>query len=135
MPSPNIYTNELFDSHAIVAHLRDGRVIAWSRRGYPATFGNDGECDDWQQRVPDLKYIEYVLEVEFDWGIPTSNKIDTSDGIQYKMMIYGEAGKRIMGNVVGMTLLGRATNLSGGTLQAKSFGTSVYVDVIAIGPP
>jgi hypothetical protein len=127
-------SDQLFDKHAIVAHLRDGRVIAWSQRGAPATFGDDGEYDSWLQRVPDLKYIEYVLDVEFDWGIPTSNKLDTSDGITYKMMIYGEAGKSLHGNVVGMTLLGRATNLSGGTLQAKSFGTSVYVDVIAIGP-
>lgn len=137
MPAPDIYDNELFTEHAIVATLRDGRVIAWSRRAAHADFGTDGECDDWVQRVPDLKYIEYVLEVEFDYGElgDTSDKLEESDDISYKMMIYEAVGKSILGNVVGMTLLGRATNLSGGTLQAISFGTSVYVDIIAIGPP
>jgi len=128
-------TDKLFDENARVATLRDGRVIAWSRYGAYVDFGADGEYDSWLQRVPDLRKIEYVLDVNIDWGIPTSDKTTTSDDITYKINIYGPAGKSIYGNVVGMTLLGRATNLEGGTLQAKTFGTSVYVDIIAIGPP
>jgi len=134
MPA-NIYTNELFTEHAIVAHLRDGRVIAWSKYAAPATFAEDGECDEWLQRVPDLKYIEYVLDVEFDYGIPKGTKTQTVGGQTWKMEIYEAVGKSILGNVVGMTLLGRKTWAHGGTLGVKAFGTSVYVDVIAIGPP
>lgn len=128
-------SDALFLTHKIIAITRIGRVIAHSRYGAYVDFGTDGEHDNWLQRLPDLKRIDEVLNVEFDWGIPTSDKVDTSNAIEYKMMIYGYAGKSYYGNVVGMTLLGRATNLSGGTLQAKSFGTSVYVDIIAIGPP
>lgn len=132
MPS---VTDELFDEHAIIAHLRDGRVVAWSEYGAHADFGTDGEYDSWLQRLPDLKYIEKVIDVEFDYGIPTSDKVHSSGGIDYKMNIYEGVGKSIFGNVVGMTLLGQATNLSGGTLTAVSFGTSVFVDIVAVGPP
>jgi len=134
MPA-DIYTNELFTKHAIVAHLRDGRVVAWSRYGAPATFADDGEFDEWLQRVPDLKYIEYVLDVEFDYGIPKGTHTQTLDQKTFKMEIYEAIGKSKLGNVVGMTLLGRATKCEGGTLLCQAFGTSVYVDIIAIGPP
>lgn len=128
-------TDPLFDTHAVVAVLRDGRVIAESEYAAYASFASDGECDVWLQRVPDLKYIEYVLEVQFDWGIPRGTKTQTISDLEYKMNVYGEAGKSILGNVVGMTLLGLATRLSGGTLTGAAYGTTVYAKVIAIGPP
>lgn len=127
---------ENFDEHAIVAHLRDGRVVAWSKLGKYVTFGTDREYDTWLQRVPDLKYIEYVLQVQFDWGLPTTaTKTTTVNGKAYKMMVYAGVGKSKYGNVVGMTLLGGAEALVGGTLTGVSTGTSVYCEIIAIGPP
>ena len=132
---PNIDSDALFDSHGIVAHLRDGRVMAWSRYDAYAAFGEDGECDVWLQRLPDLKYIERVIQVQFDYGIPKGDKTLTIDNLPCKLNIYEAVGKSILGNVVGMTLLGEALYVSGGTLTRKAFGTSVYVDVVAVGPP
>lgn len=124
-----------FDTHGIVAHLRDGRVIAWSELGRSITFDTDREYDSWFQRVPDLKQIEHVINVQFDWGMPRGAKTTIMSGKQYKIMVYGEAGKRLYGNVVGMTLLGGAENISGGTLLAAAVGTSVWAKIIAVGPP
>jgi hypothetical protein len=130
-PDPQTY--ELFDTHGVVGILKDGRIIAWSRYARGIDFGEDGEHDNWHQRLPDLKYIEKVIEVQFDYGL-SGSKV-AADGIEYKIHIWGEVGKSTFGNVVGMTLLGMALNLSGGTLTGKSFGTTVICDVVAIGPP
>lgn len=94
-----------FNYHDRVATLRDGRILAWSRRivGVVAP-GNIATLI----RFPDLKYVEYVLQVEVD-AVPC---VDVSLPI----------GKKITGNVVGMTLRTGA-------------GTTLTVDAIAIGPP
>lgn len=128
-------TYDNFDTNGIVAHLRDGRVVAWSELGKPVTFTSSSEYDSWLQRVPDLKYVEHVIEVQFDWGMPRGTKTTNIDGISHKIMVFGEAGKSYYGNVVGMTLLGRAENISGGTLTAAGVGTSVWTKIIAVGPP
>lgn len=135
MPLPDRDTNELFTAHAIVAHLRDGRVIAWSRRDYAVAFASDGECDDWLQRLPDLKYIERVIDVQWDYGMPKGTHTEVVSGQTFKMMVYEAIGKSIHGNVVGMTLLGREEWAHGGTLGVRGFGTSMFIDVVAIGPP
>jgi len=98
---------ELFDTAEVVATLRDGRIIAKATRSVvvPAR-GNV----NFVIRIPDLKYIETVLNVEF-----YSNP-DT----------YIESGymdKKISGNVVGMTIYGVAS------------GTTLTGEVVAIGPP
>lgn len=131
---------ENFDTHDIVTKLRSGKVMAYSRLGKYVDFASDGEYDTWLQRVPDLKEIDYVISVQFDWGIPTSIKQEDDAGEPlaggaWKLNVYEHAGKSILGNVVGMTLLGFATRISGNTLQAKTFGTSVYCEIIAVGPP
>lgn len=130
---------ENFQTHGIVAHLRDGRVVAWSIREYPVTFSvtspHFGEYDDWLQRLPDLKYIEHVIDVEFDYGMPIGTKTATIDGMTCKILVNEAVGKSLYGNVVGMTILGHAVNISGGTLTVKAVGTSLRVKVVAVGPP
>lgn len=126
---------ENFDENAIVAKLRPGKVIAWSKLGRYIDFGADREYDNWLQRVPDLKKIDYVLHVQIDYGIPTSTKTTSVGGKSFKQMVYGPIGKSITGNIVGMTLLGGLEETAGGTLTVGTLGTSVYVEVIAVGPP
>jgi len=97
---------ELFDSHDRVATLQDGRVIAQAKRSTIVDAGNV----NFNIRVPDLRMIEYVLQVEF-----------YSDPDTY--IESGFMDKKITGNVVGMTIYGVAA------------GTTLTVEVIAIGPP
>ncbi|GAH64678.1 unnamed protein product, partial [marine sediment metagenome] len=73
-------------------------------------------CEVINVRVPDLRMIEYVLNVQFFY--------ETTDICTYP--IYEAVNKKITGNVVGMTLLGASDQAVGGTL---------HVEVIAIGPP
>lgn len=94
----------LFDSNAIVAILQDGRVIAYSKRAVGVIEDNTAI----NIRVPDLKMIEYVLQVQF---ITDPNIVCTA------------VDKSIAGNVVGMTL------------ATPDVGTTLTVEVIAIGPP
>jgi len=74
-------------------------------------------CEYVQVRIPDLRMIEYVLNVQFHAEPAGTFPCDDP--------IYEAINKKITGNVVGMTLLGKA-NALGGTL---------IVEVIAIGPP
>jgi len=71
-------------------------------------------CEAINVRVPDLRMIEYVLNIQFFYE---------TDVCLYP--IYEAVNKKISGNVVGMTLLG-LVNTTGGTL---------HVEVIAVGPP
>ena len=101
---------EYFDStdgHDIVAHLRDGRLMAMGQYTQLITQGNTNIV----VRVPDLKYIEYVLQVEF-YSDPDINFAD-----------FAFMDKKITGNIVGMTLYG------------ASAGSTLTTQVIAIGPP
>jgi hypothetical protein len=95
----------LYDSREIVAITQDGKVIAQARRAQVLAAGDRMM----NIRVPDLRYIEYVLNVSF-----FSNP-DT--------WLHHHMDPTIVGNVVGMTIY---------QIQA---GTTLTVEVIAIGPP
>ena len=97
---------ELFDTAEVVATLRDGRIIAKATRSMVVSAGNV----NFTIRVPDLKYIETVLNIEF-----------YSDPDTY--IESGYMDKKITGNVVGMTIYG------------VHAGTTLTVEVVAIGPP
>ena len=109
-------TQEGKRSHDQLTVLQDGRVIAMGKYylEQDALFNAVAGCEAINVRVPDLRMIEYVLNVQFFYE---------TDVCTYP--IYEAVNKKISGNVVGMTLLG-ADNSAGGTL---------HVEVIAIGPP
>jgi hypothetical protein len=96
----------LYDSHEIVFITEDMRVVAKSRRClYDQAQGGIGI----NVRLPDLKYIENILHVQFEiHPDPTA--------------LIGPFWKRIDGNVVGMSIY-------------QLTGVTVCVDVIAVGPP
>ena len=102
---PNYFDAE--DGHDIVAHLRDGRVMAMGRYSEVLSSGTNNVVI----RIPDLKYIEYVIQVEF-YSDPDTKFDD-----------HAFMDKKITGNLVGMTLYG---------LNAA---TTLTVEVIAVGPP
>jgi len=113
-------TQEGKRSHDRIAVLQDGRVVAMGKYYLQQSdfFHADGHaagCEVINVRVPDLRMIEYVLNIQFFYE--TANICTTP--------IYEAVNKKITGNVVGMTLLG-ADVATGGTL---------HVEVIAIGPP
>ncbi len=105
-------------SHDQVATLQDGRIIAMGKNYleqngfFDASGDHSAGCEAINVRVPDLRMIEYVLNIQFLY------KTDVCTH-----PIYEAVNKKIIGNVVGMTLLG-ASNSAGGTL---------HVEVIAIG--
>ena len=106
-------------SHDQVATLQDGRIIAMGKYhlqqdDFFSQNGRPAGCETINVRVPDLRMIEYVLNIQFFYE---------TDVCTYP--IYEAVNKKISGNVVGMTLLG-ADVATGGTL---------HVEVIAIGPP
>lgn len=100
-----------FTRHDIVATLQDGRVIAMGRSyivsGTDATTGQPINV-----RLPDLREIEYVLQVEF-----------YCDPDTFSPSHIGPMDKKITGNVVGFTLFGMTAT------------TTLTAEVIAIGPP
>lgn len=98
---------EYFDEHDIVATLRDGRVIAYGAYTQVVPAG----ASNIVVRVPDLKYVEYVLQVQHD----TDPDTELSSG--------SGQDKKITGNLVGLTLFGVAA------------GTTLTSKIIAIGPP
>jgi len=107
-------------AHDQVATLQDGRVIAMGKyyleqSDFFAQNGRPAGCEAINVRVPDLRMIEYVLNIQFFYE---------TDVCTYP--IYEAVNKKISGNVVGMTLLGASDQAVGGTL---------HVEVIAIGPP
>lgn len=114
---------ELFESpvgksHDRIAVLQDGRVIAMGKNILAKNTHFSGQaCEVVNVRVPDLRMIEYVLNVQLH--------MDPSGMVQCLDPIYGVVNKKIVGNVVGMTIMGKE-NDAGGTL---------IVEVIAIGPP
>ena len=114
-------TQEGKKSHDQLAVLQDGRVVAMGKYYlqqsdfFHASGDHAAGCEAINVRVPDLRMIEYVLNVQLFYE--TANVCTTP--------VYEAVNKKISGNVVGMTLLG-LTNSTGGTL---------HVEVIAIGPP
>lgn len=107
MSAPTPY----FNWHDRVAKLRDGRLIAYGE--YKQLVGQTG-CVGIIVRVPDLRYIEYVLDVEFHLdGFNCSSNY----------LMGPEMNKKISGNLVGMSL------------YVVTSGNSLTTKVIAIGPP
>lgn len=105
------------DKHGQVATLQDGRVIAWAKNYVVATYTNG--CQAINVRVPDLRTVEHVFDVQF-----TENPLDCGA----RATPYGawEAkNKKITGNVVGMTVQG----------NEFATGTTLTVKVTAIGSP
>ena len=107
-------------SHDQIAVLQDGRVIAMGKyylrqSDFFTTDGHAEGCEAINVRVPDLRMIEYVLNVQFHYE---EDDICTTP-------VYEAVNKKISGNVVGMTIMGKE-NDAGGTM---------IVEVIAIGPP
>jgi hypothetical protein len=104
-------TGALYDSHHIVFITEDMRVVAKSTRCVIDDSG--GGWLGINVRLPDLKYIEDILHVQFDL-----------QPIRVFTGFYGEAlNKKIIGNVVGMSVYNTVA------------GTTICVDVIAVGPP
>lgn len=106
MPSPTAY----FDFHDRVAKLRDNRLVA---KGVYNVLASNG-CNNIVVRVPDLRYIEEVLHVQF-------KLTDFDCSTDY--LIGPEMNKKIIGNLVGFSL------------YVVTRGRSLDVTVIAIGPP
>lgn len=97
---------------AVVAITRDGRVIAQGEAKYIVTSRTG--CIAINVRVPDLRMVEYVLNVQF-------SMTDFACATNY--LIGPDMNKKISGNVVGMSLYVATT------------GTTLTAEVIAIGPP
>ncbi|GAH80639.1 unnamed protein product [marine sediment metagenome] len=113
MPEKYFGTPTGKDTHGQIAVLQDGRVIAYGKNHIEGDlFTNGTACQFINVRVPDLRMIEYVLNVQFH----TTPLACT--GITH-------INKEITGNVVGMTL----------SAHIAAAGTTLTVEVIAIGPP
>ena len=103
------------DTHGQITVLQDGRVIAFGKNYFMAdSFFPSEACHVLNVRVPDLRMVEYVLNVQL-----------TVAALDCTKPPYEVVNKKITGNVVGMTLTG-LENTAGGTIT---------VEVIAIGPP
>jgi len=98
-------------SHDQVGLLQDGRLIAMGKNYLHVT---PVTCEVLNVRVPDLRMIEYVLDVEF-----------TVIPLDCAKPIYEAVNKKITGNVVGMTIF----------TYAQTAGTTIIAEVIAIGTP
>jgi len=100
------FTEECFVEHGIVAHLRDGRVVAYGN--YTLVIAAAGNVAV-NVRLPDLKYVEHVIHLQFD----VDPLVDPGTPVN----------KQIIGNVVGLTLVG-----VGG-------GTTLTLEITGVGPP
>lgn len=108
-------TPDGFDTHAWIGSLTQGRHIAMGKNYVVTTFarGPQGSaCEVLNVRVPDLRHIDYVLEVQF-----------TMSPLSCGQPVYEAVNKKITGNVVGMTIFG----------AAFSTGTTLTAEVIAVG--
>ena len=94
------------DQHAIVAITQDGKVIAKARSWQVLA----AQTQEITCVIPDLRYVETVLNVEF-YSDPDTN------------VAGGYMDKKITGNVVGMTIYGLAAS------------TTLYWEIVAVGPP
>jgi len=112
---PTGYRAKGWKSHDQVAVLQDGRVIAYGVNWVQATWTSDaGEVLN--VRLPDLRMVEYVLQVQL------TTDPSLTDTIEGPLEV---TNKKISGNVVGMTISG----------DQHAAGTTLTVEVIAIGPP
>jgi hypothetical protein len=97
----------LYDSHEIVFITEDMRVVAKSRR---CLYDLQGGWMGLNIRLPDLKYIENILHVQFEIHPDPTN-------------VMGPINKKIEGNVVGLSIYQDRT------------GATLCIDVVAVGPP
>jgi len=95
-----------------VAKLKDGRHIAMGKSWVVNTNTGSGSITVLNVRVPGLREIEHVLQVEF-----------YTDPISYSLDGLNPMNKKVTGNVVGMTIYGMHAT------------TTLTAEVIAIGPP
>lgn len=91
----------------IVATLRDGRVIAYAESAATVIPPGGGTVHI-QITFPDLKRVEYVVELEMNLNPLIAAQMSDKD---------------ISGNVVGVTV------------YAATAGATVVLDALAIGPP
>lgn len=112
----------------VVAWLRDRRVIAVAETNSctldvasggvtsgQAGYGGNIFCPLWA-RLPDLRYIEWVVDID----------IFSDPGAARDVCLGGVYNKKISGNIVGFTVVG-ITNVPS--------GTTIFAEVIAVGPP
>ena len=104
---------ELFTEAHVVGIWRIGRVVAQSKR--TMTINTATGMLSFNVRVPDLKMIEYILNIQFDM----SNYDGDTEYIDSMPV-----NKKISGNVVGMSIYLKTT-----------VGATLIAEVIAFGPP
>lgn len=102
----------LYTAADVIAQLRDGRLIATGTNWVVTVFTNG--CQAINVRVPDLKRVAYVIDIQFHMS-----------PLDCTQPVYEGVNKRIVGNVVGMTVMGAAFET----------GTTLTVEVTAVGPP
>lgn len=102
----------------IVAWLRDRRVVAIAETDASVTTGSDTHPGCFavglNATFPDLRQISWVLDINL-FTDPATN-----------LCLGAPYNKKISGNVVGFTVVG-TTGLA--------TGTTVFAEVVAIGPP
>jgi hypothetical protein len=101
----------LFTRHDRVFITLDGRLVAQGVNSVFTDFARG--CIEIDVRVPDLRMIEHVLHIQFK-----------QTPLNCSFPVYGVQNKKITGNVVGMTIMGY-----------NYVGTTLEVEVIAVGPP
>ena len=96
-----------------VGKFKDAREVAMGKNFVVTTFpGQTYGCVAINVRVPDLREIDYILEVSF-----------TMNPLSCAQPVFHEVNKTITGNVVGMTIFG----------LVFATGTTLTVEVIAAG--
>ena len=100
-----------FNFYDRIAKLRDNRLIAKGVNKIPSTNG----CAGYLVRVPDLRYIEEVIHMQF---------VLDNFNCTTEYLIGPEMNKKIVGNLVGFSLY---------VVTATS--QSIQTTVLAIGPP
>lgn len=100
------------EMNELITILRSGKAIAMGKADFVISPDQIGaQLGGINVRVPDLRMIEYVLEIQF-YTNPFAN-----------ILSHAPMNKKISGNVVGMSL------------YYLTAGTTLTVEVIAIGPP
>jgi len=100
------------EKNELIAMLRPGKVIAMGKASFEVTAQEAGaQLGGINVRVPDLRMIEYVLQIQF-YTSPFAN-----------ILSHAPMNKKISGNVVGMSI------------YYVTAGTTLTVEVVAIGPP
>lgn len=111
--------SEWFTKNWLIGQLRDGRVIAKGKNAKVVASGNIGM----DVRIPDLRQIAHVIEVEFYTSPQTY-------ALWYEKHLYNtDAGGTDADNVT------REANVVGLTVFQVQDGTTLTAEVVAIGRP